>query len=249
MTGKIILIIVGILLILYGGVVAAAGSGTLFFAVWICLGGLCLASAWGIHAGIFARLPGVVRWIMAGMAGCVICILAVCLALIMTRFHSAGRAGLDAIVVLGAQVWEDGPSNSLKYRLDAAVEYLKKNEAALCVVSGGQGYNEPFSEAEGMRRYLEEAGIAPERILMEDQSTNTAENLRFSKVKLEERMDLQTAGVGIVTNDFHMYRALMIARRVGFSDPDGIASGSHPLYLPNNVLRECLAIVKDYLKG
>lgn len=73
-----------------------------------------------------------------------------------------GETNLDYVIVLGTQIHESGPSIVLKYRLDAAVLYLNENPGTICIVSGGQGKNEPYSEAEGMAKYLIEKGI-PEK--------------------------------------------------------------------------------------
>lgn len=99
----------------------------------------------------------------------------------------------------------------LKYRLDKAVEYLNENPDTVCIVSGGQGSNEPWSEAEGMARYLQEKGIDTARILTEDQSQTTGQNITNSKKLMKEG-----ASVGIVTNNFHVFRALQIAKSTDF---------------------------------
>lgn len=118
---------------------------------------------------------------------------------------------------------KDGPSPVLKYRLDKAVEYLNENPDTVCIVSGGQGSNEPWSEAEGMARYLQEKGIDTARILTEDQSQTTGQNITNSKKLMKEG-----ASVGIVTNNFHVFRALQIAKKYGLSDVCGIAADSTP---------------------
>ena len=69
----------------------------------------------------------------------------------------------------------------LQYRLDTAIGFLKDNPETICIVSGGLGYNEPMTEAEGMARYLEQNGIAAERIQLEDQSKTTQQNMEFSR--------------------------------------------------------------------
>ena len=94
-----------------------------------------------------------------------------------------------------------------------------------------------------MANYLVKHGIERSRIMQEDRSTSTVENIRFSRPLI--------AGVeaaGLVTNDFHLPRALAIARKQGLA-LRGIAAPSHPWYLPNNLLRECLAIVKGLIRG
>lgn len=127
--------------------------------------------------------------------------------------------------------------------MDTAINYLNDNPETKCVVSGGQGHNEPFSEAEGMYEYLVKHGIAAKRILLEDQSTNTVENIQNSKVLLRESYQ----SVGIVTNNFHTFRAVQIAKVQGLKQVSGIAADSTIFYLPNNVLRECLGILKDWM--
>ena len=121
----------------------------------------------------------------------VFCIVEGC---VISQMHADGRGGLDYIIVLGAQVRKDGPSPVLKYRLDKAVEYLNENPDTVCIVSGGQGSNEPWSEAEGMARYLQEKGIDTARILPEDKSQTTEQNITNSKMLMKEG-----ASVGIVT--------------------------------------------------
>ena len=127
--------------------------------------------------------------------------------------------------------------------MDAAVDYLNGNPDTICIVSGGQGTNEPFSEAEGMAKYLLDKGIDEHRIVLEDKSTSTVENIQNSKILMEESYN----GVGIVTNNFHVFRAVQIAKVQGLEGVCGIAADSNVLYLPNNVLRECCGILKDWL--
>lgn len=151
------------------------------------------------------------------------------------------NTNFNYIIVLGAQVKENGPSAVLKYRLDVAIEYLNENPDTVCIVSGGQGYNEPFSEAKGMADYLKNQGIDVERIIQEDKSTTTVENIKFSMALMEQK----NASVGVVANDFHVYRATQIAKKQGLHDVSGIAAYSSIPYLPNNILRECCGILVD----
>ena len=123
--------------------------------------------------------------------------------------------------------------------MDEAIKYLNDNPDTICIVSGGQGYNEPCTEAQGMAEYLEKKGVPKVRILMETESTTTAQNISNSMQYIREG-----ATVGIVTNNFHMFRALQIAKQQGLTQVCGIAAKSKPLYLPNNMLREYLAEIK-----
>lgn len=122
--------------------------------------------------------------------------------------------GLDAIIVLGARVNENGPSGSLRQRINAARVYLEENPDTVCIASGGQGEDEPMSEAECIRDHLVAGGIDADRILLEDRSTSTEENMRYSLPMLRS-LETDVESVGIVTNDFHVFRALCLARKNG----------------------------------
>lgn len=165
--------------------------------------------------------------------------------IIISGFFEHGRKDLDYVIVLGAQVKEGRPSVVLQYRLDRAYEYLMENADTICIVSGGQGSNELVSEADIMKSYLVDKGIPSYRILVEDRSRNTEENIRFS---FELIGDLQ-ADIGIITNNFHVFRGSAIARKKGALNVFGISASSNPLYLPNNMLREFFAVTKDKLCG
>lgn len=240
-----ILIGLALLSCIYGTLILSLASGTKFYLVWFAIGALCALAAAGIHSGAWGRLPAGVR-IAVGMvlAAVVVGIAAMC-ALISTQFHAKAPKHLDAIVVLGAQVRAAGPSRVLAYRLDTAADYLKAHPETQCIVSGGRGANEPETEASAMRRYLIRKGIAPKRIQMEDRSQNTVENIRYSA----RLMQIKTDHIGIVTNNFHVYRGLRLAKKAGYRHVYGIAAPSTPLYLPNNMLREVLGVVKDKIAG
>lgn len=220
-------------------------SGGKFYIVW-AVGGLCmLAFAFLIYFEIWGRIPIACRrifWIavLAGMAlfviveGCII-----------SRFHDRGKEDLEYIIVLGAQMKPAGPSAVLKFRLDTAYDYLMENENTICIVSGGQGSNEPCSEAEGMHQYLVDRGIGPERLIMEDQSTDTSENIANS-MALIGRKDVS---VGIVTNNFHVFRGVHLAKGAGIEDVCGIAAPSNIYFQLNNMVREFFGIMKDLVCG
>jgi uncharacterized SAM-binding protein YcdF (DUF218 family) len=118
------------------------------------------------------------------------------------------------LIVLGAGLNGSEPSAALASRLQTAREYLERHGEVVCVVSGGRGANEDISEAEAMKLWLAERGIAPERILMERASTNTAENIRFSL----ELLRSEHGGVAdalICSNGYHLFRARRLAERGG----------------------------------
>lgn len=116
------------------------------------------------------------------------------------------------VVVLGAGVHGTTPSLSLQNRLDAAYQYLFAHPNAICVVSGGQGAGEDISEAQCMQNELTKRGIAPERIWMEDQAASTEENLAFSLELIESRTGSRPTQLGIVSSEYHLYRASLFAK-------------------------------------
>jgi len=121
----------------------------------------------------------------------------------------------DYLIVLGAGVNGTNPSYILRTRINAAAEYMQSHPGVICVVSGGQGNGEDISEAECMYRELTEAGIDGSRILLEDRSTSTAENLAFSMALLEQHAGSRPQRVGILSNEFHLFRATLFANEQG----------------------------------
>ena len=149
----------------------------------------------------------------------------------------------DFIVVLGAQVQGDGPSLTLKKRLDRTLEFLQANPDKTVIVSGGQGADEVHTEASVMAQYLLARGAQPAQVIEEDQASNTRENLLFSAALAEAR-GIDTSRVLIVTSDFHMCRAKYIAKTLGM-EPYGLTSSTWPWILKlNYTLREVFAFCK-----
>lgn len=222
------------------------GYGTKFFLVWGAIaavfGGFSLLSA---HPVWMAKIP---FWLKAVFIICIIIgvlFFGIVEGMIFSRFGADAKAGADYMIVLGAQWKQSGPSYVLQKRLDKAITYLEQNPETIVIVSGGRGSNEPIAEAEGMKRYLMQKGIAKERILAENQSANTHQNLVFSS----RLLDKESNSVVLVTNNFHMFRALSIAKKQGYSRIEGLSAGSYPAMLPNNLLREFFGVVKDFLVG
>ena len=238
---KYILIILSLLSILYGLLILQVGSGTGFWIIWEMIGAFFFVWAILLQKNFFDSHRKL-KIIFHSMLIVGIAVITMLCGMIAREFKSKGHQNLDYIIVLGAQVRESGPSVVLQYRLDAAIEYLNENPDTVCIVSGGQGVNEPFSEAEGMAKYLLENGIEKDRILLEDESRNTVQNIQNSKDIMEELYN----GVGIVTNNFHIFRAVQLAKAQGLKCVSGIAADSNVLYLPNNMLRECCGILKDW---
>lgn len=150
----------------------------------------------------------------------------------------------DYMIVLGAQVRGRKLTKSLKYRLDVAIDYAKEHKNIILIVSGGQGSGEDVTEAEAMKEYLCKAGIAKEHILCEEQSTNTYENIKYSQ-KLMKRNGKSSI---IVTNRFHLYRAIRIAKKQGVK-AQGLGAKSDPILTLSYYIREFFAVIKDQMVG
>ena len=156
--------------------------------------------------------------------------------------------GLDAIIVLGARVDENGPSGSLRQRINAARVYLEENPDTVCIASGGQGEDEPMSEAECIRDHLVAGGIDADRILLEDRSTSTEENMRYSLPMLRSP-ETDVESVGIVTNDFHVFRALCLARKNGGFTFYGVPARSTVFGFIHYAMREFFTLSVSLVRG
>lgn len=149
----------------------------------------------------------------------------------------------DYVIILGAKVKQGGvPSLSLKNRLDVAATYLKEHQHVMVIVSGGQGHDEDRTEASVMYDYLIEKGIAAERILLEEQSTSTYENILFSKALLPQN----THTITIISNDFHLRRAIYIAKTLEL-EADAIAAKTPASVRLKSNIRERLALLKAFI--
>jgi uncharacterized SAM-binding protein YcdF (DUF218 family) len=149
----------------------------------------------------------------------------------------------DYIIVLGARVKGTVPSLAFASRIKAAASYLKENENTIAIASGGKGPGEDISEAESIRRELIKLGISESRILMENRSTDTYENINYSMKLIPKNAQ---SGL-VVTNTFHIYRAVSIARDQGL-EVKGLPAKTPVQALVKSYTREYLAITKFYLK-
>ncbi len=242
----ILLIVLGIFCLLYFlSIHFLFSHGTKFYFIWMFLGVFALLSALFLKGGCWEHLPDTLRLglrLLMTVCGVLIVITELC---ICGAFLEQGEAGLDYLIVLGAQMKKNGPSRALQYRLEKAYAYFRENPDTILIVSGGQGANEHISEAQGMYDYLIRCGVPDKQIIKEDQSVNTVQNLTFSAAYL----DRKKAHVGIVTNNFHVFRSVQIAKKIGYKNVCGIAARSEPFLQCNNMLRETLSVVKDFLAG
>lgn len=242
---KILILAAGIISSLYGvTVLSILGTGGIFNFFYLGLGLFMIAvgAAWKTKAARERRWQKVFL-ILAGL--CAGVFIAVEAAIIACSFRTP-PADADYVILLGTQIRADGPSVDYRARLMSAYEYLTDNPGSILVATGGQGENEPVSEAEGAREFLVARGIQEERILLEDRSRNTVQNIRNAYALLTERgEDPSECSVVIVSASYHLLRASFIAENTGFSDIGTKGSTGLPVLMPHFYTREFFALVKD----
>ena len=247
-------------LVYYGVIVLYAGFGTSFAVLWLLIGGFFGATAAGIH--FYQKYPErMPLWLPVSfvtLCASGLMIILVTQILIFGRIPATAEPSLDYVIVLGAKVKPDGSiSKTLKLRLDKALEYAEENPETMLVLSGAKGDAEPCSEAEAMEAYLLGQGAAADHLLKEEQSFSTVENLAYSRVMIEKREMLlnrkpvpaRQPRIGIITSNFHLCRAGMIAKKQNYGTVYGIASEADKVLLPHFSLRDGIALLKDRLMG
>lgn len=205
------------------------------------LGGIYIA----VLGILFNRINPVAWYILFTFAvlGSVITITLMCI----LYFKGKTKAKNETVIlILGCRVKWDKPSLSLIKRVDTAYDFLMKNPNAIAILSGGQGSDEAISEAECMKNLLLEKGIDKSRLILEDKSTTTDENISFS-LKLIEALGLDKT-IAVATSEYHQLRAAMICRRYGLK-PTPQSSKTKLTILHVFLLREIFGIIKELIKN
>ena len=211
---------------------------------------LCLLGGWILRRQVFSLcarlwrqgLPARVLLTGAAVMLTMVALTALILTAMMVRAALRPPAPGAPVIVLGCEVKGERPSRMLKGRMDAAVDHLRRDPSAVCVVSGGKGENEQISEAECMYRYMTAAGISPDRILCEDRSASTRENLLFSARILRGKGISTEGGIAVVTNEFHACRAGLIAGELGM-ETGAVCACSPWWLLPTFYVRELYGLL------
>ncbi len=158
-------------------------------------------------------------------------------------------ADYDYIIVLGAAVRGDTPSRALVERMEAARAYMVSHPDAVAIVSGGQGDGENLSEAEAMYKWLTANGIDGSRLIIENRATSTYENLKYSFEIIKSRGQEQDISIAVVTSEYHIYRAKLLASSLG-AEIGGIAADTthFPIKL-NYFIREAFGVTYQWVFG
>lgn len=248
---SIVLIIVGVLCLIYGVGMYLSGFGGWLSFIWFVPAALAFLWAEMIKGKVTLK-----KWQIRTMWYILIPIITVFLiveAIIFSGFFEKPKEEPAYIVVLGTTVYKHGPCYLLRQRLEEANEWANRYPNAKIIVTGGQGETEPFSEGSEMKRYLVEVlGVSKDRVLVEEASLNTYENMTFSGQILEkedEAFSYEDTPVLVVTNNFHMYRALKIAKKAGFENLSGAPAPTYFGVFPHYMVREFCAILKNLALG
>ena len=230
----------------YLGLGIAVRFGQSLQFLWLIAGLLCIGRyLYWRHVDKTGRYPN--RKILRPLRAIFLVALCVFLAVqaaILAVGCAPAEPNLDYIVVLGAKVNGREPSGGLRNRIQVGIEYLSANPDTIAILSGGQGEDEEISEAQCMYERMVAAGIDPARLILEDQSTDTSENLRFSRELIPEG-----ARVGLVTNNFHICRALALARGLGWENVTGVPVATTLLSLPHYLMREFCGVAYELVRG
>lgn len=239
----IILCIIGIIWFSLPLLKRGYGTGSIFGTL-VCLFGIFLILCYRR----IAEKGGWKRVCIRSLSGCYIAGMLWCIYLSFLMYSVTFQAPPEGanIIVLGAQVHHNGVlSLSLSQRIDLAYEYLEENPEAVCIVTGGQGGDEPFPEAHAERDALLAKGINESRIYIEDTSNNTRQNFENALEIIEQENLGDTFAV--VTQDFHMFRALQLGKSAGLQ-AYALSVKSHPLLYPSYYGRELLSLTKWHIQ-
>lgn len=226
------------------GIIIYTGIPGFDFSAYICFGCSIVVICY-LLLGLFSKRHPQIAKILLIILSVPLCLGIVAAAItgsIIIHASAGQQVSCDYVVVLGAGVNGTVPSLSLQERINAAYDYLCAYPEAICVVSGGQGNGEDISEAQCMYNELTRMGIAAERVWMEDQATDTRENLRFSLDLIEEKTGIRPVEIGLVSSEYHLYRAGLFAREENVTSYGIPARTSWVTLRINYYLREIAAV-------
>ena len=224
---SVLLLIIGVFSVFYYFTcVFYAGFRLSFVWIWLLLAAFCMVRFFMLLSKVRRKENGKYKSKRLHKVVSVLYHIAVCLVTLLFLFveanvviamNRAPKENLDYVIVLGAGLRGEEPTRPLFLRIQKAYNYSVRNENTKVIASGGQGPDEIVSEAEVIRRNLIQMGLEENRILIEDESTDTVENFRNSKELIPEG-----SSVGIVTNGFHLYRSELIASALGYENISGV---------------------------
>lgn len=231
------------------------GGGSFFHYIWFAAALILWGITAGFEHGLIQRIPGPVLFFLTAAFTAVCLAMVLALAGILHGVRSVPSDEAAYLIVLGARLRGAVPSRALVFRMKKALSYMSSHPDCKVIVSGGQGPLEKIPEAEAMKIYMAGQGIDPSAIYTEDQSFSTLENLKYSARIIaglegeEEKQAIARIPVVICSSNFHIYRSLRLARKMGYGNVTGLPSYTDPVMMPSYGLRECMAINKEKIQG
>lgn len=247
--------ILGITLIIYTAIINMISTAKVAFSVPTVLFGIALIiySVLGDKISTYINnniyLQKLYKICISGIITVIILIIGIEAAIIVYPKHNKDNS--DYILVLGAGLYNGvEPGLILSQRLNAAIDCIDEhNNTGRIVVSGGKGSDEKIAESEAMKKYLINKGIPEERIIVENKSSTTSENFKFSKkiIENDSGKSISDLNIKIVTTDFHSFRSRILAKKNGYINTTNYSSNTEWYLIPVCYVREGFAVVKSVL--
>ena len=244
-------LMVGVLCIIYYFVcVVSVGPNVSLLYIWMTAGILLMVKAGGCLL-FWNRFCGGRKWVkfLYGTLDLLIALVTLSFLLfagfVISDIHEEAEGGCDYVIILGARVRDGKPSEILQKRIQAAYEYLQKNPEAKAVGTGGVADPEEISEGKCIADTLHEMGIPADRILYEERSETTVENMKFALETIPDHPE----HIAVVSNGFHIFRAKYILSGFTEAQVDGIAAPGGGVAVLHYIMREYIVFAVDLVAG
>jgi uncharacterized SAM-binding protein YcdF (DUF218 family) len=233
--------------LLVSGVYMLASGNDLIGAILLISGILTVIRC--ILGAVFKVVWKLIRKPLAIILAIVLVAMAITAVPILLSVDSQPDIPSDYLIVLGADVDGEAPSPILQNRIDAAYAYLTAHPNTICIATGGKGDDENLSEAQCIFNHLTAMGIEADRIWMEDQATSTVENFQYSIALLKEQTGGIPENVGVLSNEFHLFRASLMAKNQGLKPIFVAAPTSNLIVRINYTIREIFVLWNYLITG
>ena len=215
------------------------------FSALVCCGIIAIIVFYQVTRILLPRFPASMLWLRRVFTVCLILgllVFAATEAVIIKASFGSPKEQVDYMVVLGAKVRVTGPSASLWDRIYGAYAYMQAHPNVIAIVSGGQGDDEPMTEAQSMYEELVKLGIDENRIWLEEKATSTWENINFALELVEEKTGTRPAKLGVVSSEYHLFRASLFAKKCNVDFVGIPAHTSRASQMVNHFLREVAGV-------
>lgn len=229
-------------IIYYGIVIAYSGLHTAFVGFWLFFAVLNAFVAVILQSSFYLSLPFIIHLIIKIVVMIILAFFLIILFKIISTSSSPDEDA-DYLIVLGAIVRGEKPSNALRERIKTAYNYLSTHKKTIAVLTGYRNPNAKISQGKCMQNELRNMGIPAYRLLVEDHARTTEENLKFSR----DFMTQLDPKICIISSDFHLYRTLKTAKKYGLKNVKGIAAKTPAPILIHCYIREIFAVIKSYI--